>query len=47
MIAQMVSQMGQFAWLATGLALGAAGMALGRRVIAWREARIASEWDPY
>jgi hypothetical protein len=44
---QIAATLGATAWLGAGMLVGAGGLALARRLKAWREARIAAEWDPY
>ena len=43
----LTNAFGPAAWLAAGAVLGVAAMALRHRLQAWREARLAAEWDPY
>jgi hypothetical protein len=44
---QLTAAFGATAWLGAGMLVGAGGLALARRLKAWRESRIAAEWDPY
>jgi hypothetical protein len=43
----LASAMGEAAWLAAGAALGVLAMTLRQKLHAWREQRLAAEWDPY
>jgi hypothetical protein len=43
----LASAMGAAGWMLVGAALGILGTVLCRRLIAWREQRLSSDWDPY